>query len=92
MEQLLLVVKRQMKIKFLMMCGETKTLLRTRLRRGKEKVWDPMAVIGSKAPLPTIIDEGVEDLGEEMVESLPASAVMCEPALESAYHSDGAGG
>lgn len=92
MEQLLSVVKRRMEIKFLMICGETKTLLRTRLRRGKEKVCDPMAVIGSKAPLPTIIDEGVEDVGEEMVESLPASAVMCEPAPESAYHSDDAGG
>jgi len=51
-----------------------------------------MAVIGSKAPLPTMIDEGVEEVGGEMVESLPASADMCEPAPESAYHSDCAGG
>ena len=53
---------------------------------------DPMAVIGSNAPLPTMIDEGVEEVGGEMVESLPASADMCEPAPESAYHSDGGGG
>jgi hypothetical protein len=51
-----------------------------------------MAVTGSKAPLPTMIDEGVENVGEDRVEILPASAVICEPAPESAYHSNGAGG
>ena len=51
-----------------------------------------MAVTGSKAPLPTMIDEGVENVGEDRVEILPASAVICELAPESAYHSDGAGG
>jgi hypothetical protein len=50
-----------------------------------------MAVTGSKAPLPTIVDEGVEGVGREEVDILPASEVMCEPAPESAYHSDGAG-
>ena len=50
-----------------------------------------MAVTGSKAPFPTMIDEGVDEKGGEMVESLPASEVMCEPAPESAYHS-GPGG
>jgi len=39
-----------------------------------------------------MIDEGVKDDGEEMVDNLPASAVIWEPALESAYHSDGTGG
>ena len=39
-----------------------------------------------------MIDEGVKDDGEEIVDSLPASAVMWEPAPELAYHSDGAGG
>jgi hypothetical protein len=35
-----------------------------------------MAVTGSKAPLPTMIDEGVEEVGKEVVESIPASADM----------------
>jgi hypothetical protein len=74
-----------------MICGETKTLLRTRFLLGRAKVCDPMAVTGSKAPLPTMIDEGVEVVGEERVEILPASAVMCDPAPESAYHSNGGG-
>jgi hypothetical protein len=39
-----------------------------------------------------MIDEGVNDDGKEVVERLPAPAVMCEPAPESAYHSDDAGG
>jgi hypothetical protein len=65
-----------MEIRFLIMCGETKTLLRTRLRCGKEKVRDPMAVTGSKAPLPTMMDEGLEEVGKEVVESIPASADM----------------
>ena len=88
MEQLLSVVKRRIEIKFLIMLGDTSTLLRTKLRCGKEKVCDPVAVTGSKAPFPTMIDEGVNEVGEEKVESLPASEVMCEPALESAYHSE----
>jgi hypothetical protein len=36
-----------------------------------------------------MIDEGVDEIGGEMVVSLPASDVMCEPAPESAYHSVG---
>ena len=75
MEQLLLVVKRRMEIRFLIMFGETRTSLRTILRRGKEKVCDPVAVTGRSVPLPTMID-GVLDEGEKMVESLPASAVI----------------
>ena len=54
---------------------------------------DPVAVAGSSAPFSTTIDEGVDEKGGEMVESLPAFAVMWEPAPESAYHSgDGADG
>jgi len=34
-----------------------------------------------------MIDEGVDEIGGERVESLPASDVMCEPAPESVYHS-----
>jgi hypothetical protein len=32
--------------------------------------------------------DGVNEVGKEMVESLPASEVMCDPAPESAYHSE----
>jgi hypothetical protein len=35
-----------------------------------------MAVTGSKAPLPTTIDEGVDEVGKEVVESIPAFADM----------------
>jgi hypothetical protein len=52
----------------------------------RKKTCDPVAVTGSKAPFPTMIDEGVIEEGGEMVESIPASEVMCEPAPESAYH------
>ena len=76
MEQLLSVVKRRMEIRFLIICGETKTSLRTRFRCGKEKVCDPVAVTGRSAPLPTMIDEGVSDEGDEKEESVPASTVM----------------
>jgi hypothetical protein len=81
------VVKRRIEIRFLIMLGDTRTLLRTKLRYGKEKICDPVAVTGSRAPFPTMIDEGVNEVGEEMVESLPASEVMCDPAPES-YHSE----
>jgi len=65
-----------MEIKFLIMLGDTRTLLRTRLRCGDEKICDPVAVTGRSAPLPIMIDEGVKDDGGEMVERLPGSAVM----------------
>jgi hypothetical protein len=76
MEQLLSVVNRRIEIRFLIIFGETKTSLRTRLQCGKEKVCDPVAVTGRSAPLPTMIDEGVRDDGDKMVESLPVSAVI----------------
>ena len=41
--------------------------------------------------MPTMIDEGVKDDGREIEDKLPASAVMWEPAPESAYHSDDGG-
>jgi hypothetical protein len=57
-----------MEIKFLIMCGETKTSLRTRLPCGKEKLCDPVAVTGRSAPFPTTIDEGVSEEGDEKEE------------------------
>jgi hypothetical protein len=61
MVQLLSVVKRSTEIKFLIMFGETKTLERTRGWRAVEKECDPINVTGSEAPLPTMIDEGLDD-------------------------------
>ena len=63
MEQLLSVVKRRTEIKFLIMLGDTKTLERTSGRRIVEKECDPVDVMGSEAPLPTMIDEGLDDDG-----------------------------
>jgi hypothetical protein len=45
------------------MLGETKTLERKRGRCEVEKECDPTEVTGSKAPLPTMIDEGLDDEG-----------------------------
>jgi hypothetical protein len=49
--------------KFIIMFGEIKTLERTRGRRAVEKEWDPIDVTGREAPLPTMIDEGLDDNG-----------------------------
>ena len=45
------------------MLGDTKTLERTSGRRIVEKECDPVDVTGSEAPLPTMIDEGLDDDG-----------------------------
>jgi hypothetical protein len=63
MEQLLSVVKRRTEIKFLIMFGNTRTLERTRGHRVVENECDPIDVMGSEAPLPTMIDEGPDDKG-----------------------------
>jgi hypothetical protein len=63
MEQLLSAVKRRKEMRFLIMLCETKTLERTKGRREVENECDPTEVTGSKAPLPTMIDEGLDDKG-----------------------------
>jgi hypothetical protein len=45
------------------MLGETRTLERIGGRRSVAKECDPTEVMGSKAPLPTMIDEGLDDEG-----------------------------
>jgi hypothetical protein len=45
------------------MLGDTKTLESTRGHRFVGKECDPMDVTGSEAPLPTMIDEGLDDDG-----------------------------
>jgi hypothetical protein len=45
------------------MLGETRTLERKRGCCEVEKECDPIEITGSKAPLPTMIDEGLDDEG-----------------------------
>jgi hypothetical protein len=45
------------------MLGEITTLERIKGRRGVKKEWDPTEVTGRIAPLPTMIDEGLDDEG-----------------------------
>ena len=45
------------------MPGETRTLDRKRGHRGVENKCDPIEVTGSRALLPTMIDEGPDDEG-----------------------------
>jgi hypothetical protein len=71
-------------IRFLISCGETRTLLR---RKG-DKAVAPVAVIGMKEPLPTTMDEGVGKQGTDVEERIPASLVMWEVAPESKYQSE----
>jgi hypothetical protein len=53
---------------------------------------EPVRTIGSKAPLPTIILDGVEELGNRETRRLPGSEVMWKVAPESMYHSPVGGG
>jgi hypothetical protein len=76
MEQLLSVVNRRTEIRFLIMLGETKTSLRTRQRRGVEKEYDPVEVMGSSAPLPTMMEEGPDMEGDREDERIPGCAVI----------------
>ena len=54
-EQLLLVVNWRTEIRFLISCGETRTLL----RRKEDKSIEPKAVTGSNEPLPTTVEGDV---------------------------------
>jgi hypothetical protein len=69
-------VNRHTEIKFLIMPGETKTLFRTRGRRGVGKENEPIEVTGIKAPLPTTMDEGPNKEGGRGEEIVPEWAVM----------------
>ena len=60
-EQLLSVVNWQTEIRFLIICGDTRTLLRH--KRGDNSV-EPVALTGIMEPLPTTIDEGAGYRGE----------------------------
>jgi hypothetical protein len=75
------------------MIGGTRTLERTSDRSGVIKEEDPTEVTGSKAPLPTMIDEGPKGGGGWDEVSIPSLLTICELAPELAYHSveDGGG-
>jgi hypothetical protein len=62
-EQLLSIVNWRTEIRFLIICGETRTLLRRKL---EDNSVEPVAVTGRKEPLPTTIDEGLGYRGKEM--------------------------
>jgi hypothetical protein len=70
-------------IRFLISCGETRTLL----RRNGDKIVAPVAVTGMKEPLPTTMDEGAGKQGTDVEERVPASEVIWEVAPESKYQS-----
>lgn len=74
------------------MLGATRTLERIRDRCGVVKRDDPTEVTGRRAPLPTIIYEGLEEGGGWEEVSIPALLAMCNLAPESTYHSAEDGG
>jgi hypothetical protein len=55
-EQLLSIVNWRTEIRFLIICGNTRTLLRHKL---DDNSVEPVAVTGIREPLPTIIDKGL---------------------------------
>ena len=54
-------------VRFLMICGDTRTLLSL---KEPDKSVEPVAVTGRREPLPTIIEEGVNDQGADMCEKV----------------------
>ena len=66
-EQLLSVVNWRTEIRFLIICGHIRTLLRR--KRGESSV-EPVAVKGIMEPLPTTMDEGARYRGEQACESI----------------------
>jgi hypothetical protein len=86
MERLLSVTNRRTEIRFLIMSGETRTLLRENILLAWTKEALPVAVMGKSEPLPTIIWVGVE-VSWEGDDRIPASDVMCEVAPVSMYQS-----
>jgi len=65
LEQLLSRVNWRTKIRFLIICGDTRTLLR---RKFEVNSVEPVAVTGIREPLPTTIDEGVGYRGRRTCE------------------------
>ena len=72
-EQLLSVVNWRTEMRFLISFGETRTLLRD---NESERCVAPVAVTGSKDPLPTRIDEGKGYRGLDKKESELGSKVI----------------
>jgi len=66
-EQLLSVVNWRTDIRFLIICGDTRTLLRC--KEGGNSV-EPVAVIGMMEPLLTTMDEGAAYRREQACESI----------------------
>jgi hypothetical protein len=51
-------------MRFLIMCGETRISCKCKGRAVTGKEVEPTPVTGNKEPLPTMILEGVKELGE----------------------------
>jgi hypothetical protein len=62
-EQLLSVVKRRTKIRFLIICGETRILCRCNEQLVNGKEVEPIVVTGIEEPLTIIILGGVKEVG-----------------------------
>ena len=86
------MVKRRTEIKFLIMWGETRISERNKFPRAVGIVAEPVAVTGSKDPLPTIILDGVECEGRVDEVSIPEFDVIWDEAPESIYQSVVGGG
>jgi hypothetical protein len=65
-EQLLSIVNWRIEIRFLIICSDTRTLLRCKVG---DNFVEPVAVIGIREPLPTTIDEGLGYHGNKACES-----------------------
>jgi hypothetical protein len=63
--QLLSVVNWRTEIRFIIICGDTRTLLRQKLGDNSA---EPMTVTGTVEPLPKTIEEGVGYCGKEKCE------------------------
>jgi hypothetical protein len=72
-------------MRFLISCGETRTLLR---RKDGVKTVAPVVVTSRYGSLPTTMDEGAEKQGADVEERVPASEVICEVAPELKNQSD----
>jgi hypothetical protein len=71
-------------MRFLIRCGETRTLLRC---KDGDKDVAPVVVTGKKEPLSTTIEEGAGKQGGDVEERVPASEVIWEVAPELKYQS-----
>jgi len=81
------VVNLRTEIRFLIISGARRTLLR---QNGPGRVEKPVPTTGRMAPLPTTIEDGKEEDGEAVI--IPGLEAIWEEAPESITHSEELGG